>query len=227
MKKQLLIFCLPLLGLLIPETARTQSCSTTTTPQMTVMSGLTANIMSTDPFTIHICTNAIAYDTLGGGSHEYHMEPGSALYIRLNNTTFVYMQQSAYLDHFNDNGTLMISYEAGATIVNHSGPMFPPCPSVTFPPATCLMSIDDLVSKTGLNLYPNPAVNELHLLYKGSSGELKAEITDLLGRVVDVLTLEANKPATYSTAKLQEAVYFVTVKKDGQIVEKKKLMVVR
>jgi len=225
---QRLLFFFAVTWFMLSPAQLSAQCITTSAPQFTVLSGQTAVITPGHPNIIHVCGNAVAYDTLGNSvGREYHLDPGSALYIRLDSATTVFMKSTALLDHYNDPSTIAINYEVSSTIANVISSLLNLCPLITFPQAICTMGVDEFSMQRGLHLYPNPTVNELHLFYNGNAGEMKAEITDLLGRVVDELTLEANKPATYSTAKLQEAVYFVTLKKDGRIVEKKKLMVVR
>ena len=68
----------------------------------------------------------------------------------------------------------------------------------------------------GLNIFPNPVINQLHISMKGNIRSV--EILDMSGRLV----LNSNKNLkTLDVSNLSSGIYFLNVVGDGQVMTKK------
>jgi len=69
--------------------------------------------------------------------------------------------------------------------------------------STVVKSDDDVV------LYPNPAINEVNLLYNASAGVKNIAVYNLIGRVMNVYRVSANNSAKLDVSNLPSGIYFV------------------
>jgi uncharacterized protein involved in tolerance to divalent cations/photosystem II stability/assembly factor-like uncharacterized protein len=78
-------------------------------------------------------------------------------------------------------------------------------------------------------LYPNPAYDNVTLLFKSVDSYLSAkiEIRDVTGKLIDVLNVKANTLQNYSTDKLTNSIYFATLYIDGKLIKQQKLVLVK
>lgn len=78
-------------------------------------------------------------------------------------------------------------------------------------------------------LYPNPASDNVTLLFKSAENSKTAtiEIRDVTGKLVDVLNINANTLQNYSTGKLTNSFYFATLYIDGKLIKQQKLVLVK
>lgn len=200
-------------------------CSTTNAPQQTVMSGQIAVIPFNSPFVIHICSNAVAYDTLGSNGHEYHIDSGGQLHIKMNSTTTVYLKSGAYVNHYNDPGTLIYWAEPGATVLNVTGPPYPPCSTVSFPSSVCTtLGVTEQSAAAGINAFPNPADASIQLVNNATTaGELL--LTDVTGRMITATVLPANATTALDVTAVPAGIYFLVTRLNGEVVKQEKLVI--
>lgn len=78
-------------------------------------------------------------------------------------------------------------------------------------------------------LYPNPAYDNVTLLFKSTenSTSAKVEIRDVTGKLIDVININANSLQNYSTNKLTNSIYFATLYIDGKLIKQQKLVLVK
>jgi uncharacterized protein involved in tolerance to divalent cations len=78
-------------------------------------------------------------------------------------------------------------------------------------------------------LYPNPASDNVTLLFKSAENSKTAtiEIRDVTGKLVDVLNINANTLQNYSTGKLTNSFYFATLYIDGKLIKQQKLVLIK
>ncbi len=80
----------------------------------------------------------------------------------------------------------------------------------------------------GLTIYPNPATDELNIVFNDStitSGTV--EIHDLIGRLIEQVTLKVNEPYNYNTSLLPRSIYSVSLYVDDKLIENKKLVLIK
>lgn len=224
MKTQLRSILSGIALLAVPVAAGAQ-CSTTNVPQQTVMSGQTAVIPFSSPFVIHICSNAIAYDTTGSNGHEYHIDSGGQLHIKMNSTTTVYLKSGAYVNHYNDPGTLIYWAEPGATVLNVTGPPYPPCPTVSFPSSVCTtLGVTEQAAASGVTAFPNPAAATVQLVNNAATA-YELLLTDVTGRTLKTTVLPANTKSELDVAAIPAGVYLLVTRLNGTAVKQEKLVV--
>lgn len=200
-------------------------CSTTNVPQQTVMSGQTAVITMNNPFVIHICSNAIAYDTLGSSGHEYHIDSGGQLHIKMNSTTTVYLKTGAYVNHYNDPGTLIYWAEPGATVLNVTGPPYPPCSTVSFPSSVCTtLGVTEQAAASGITAFPNPADATVQLVNNEATA-YELLLTDVTGRILKTTVLPANTKSEFDVAAIPAGMYVLVTRLNGIAVKQEKLVI--
>jgi hypothetical protein len=200
-------------------------CSTTNAPQQTVMSGQTAQITMNNPFVIHICSNAVAYDTLGSSGHEYHIDSGGQLHIRMNSTTTVYLKSGAYVNHYNDPGTLIYWAEPGATVLNVTGPPYPPCSTVSFPSSVCTtLGVTEQTAAAGITAFPNPADANVQLVNNATTAS-ELQLTDVTGRMITATVIPANTTAVLDVSAIPAGIYFLVTRLNGEVVKQEKLVI--
>ena len=79
-----------------------------------------------------------------------------------------------------------------------------------------------------LSAWPNPTNDELNLELDQSINEGRIEIVDMAGRVWQSRPWPANdSKMTLSTAMLPEGIYGIAFRQDGQVVVRRKVVVVR
>lgn len=224
MKKQLRILFTGLVLATASAEAGAQ-CTTSNVPQQTVMSGQTAVITMNNPFVIHICSNAIAYDTLGSNGHEYHIDSGGQLHIKMNSTTTVYLKSGAYVNHYNDPGTLIYWAEPGATVLNVTGPPYPPCTAVTFPSSVCTtLVVTEQAAASGITAFPNPAAETVQLVNNAATA-YELLLTDITGRTLKTMVLPANTKSELDVVSIPAGVYVLVTRLNGAAVKQEKLVV--
>lgn len=78
-------------------------------------------------------------------------------------------------------------------------------------------------------LFPNPASDNVTLLFKSAESSKMAaiQIHDVTGKLIDILTINANTLQNYSTNKLTNSIYFATLFIDGKIIKQQKLVLVK
>jgi len=83
--------------------------------------------------------------------------------------------------------------------------------------STVVKSSDDVV------LYPNPAINEVNLVYNANAGVKNIAVYDLIGKVVRVYRPTANNSAKLDVSSLASGVYFLRMMNaDGNVIATRK-----
>jgi hypothetical protein len=79
-----------------------------------------------------------------------------------------------------------------------------------------------------LSIYPNPATDELNIVFNDTLAlAATLEIHDLLGKLIEQVSLKSGIPYNYNTASLPKSVYMVSLYIDGKITENKKLVLIK
>jgi hypothetical protein len=89
--------------------------------------------------------------------------------------------------------------------------------------------IDELkVNNTYMQLYPNPANDEVNIIFNDTTAATATiEIHDLLGKLIEHVSLKSGVPFNYNAAFLPKSVYMVSLYIDGELVENKKLVLIK
>ncbi len=87
-------------------------------------------------------------------------------------------------------------------------------------------SVDENEALTGLDIYPNPAVNQANIVYNLSNeAAVNIKVTDVSGKVILTENLGSQVAGQYTkninTAEMAEGVYFYTLTVDGEQTTKK------
>ncbi|MFY9310998.1 MAG: T9SS type A sorting domain-containing protein [Bacteroidia bacterium] len=83
-------------------------------------------------------------------------------------------------------------------------------------------------SASGLLIYPNPANDEVNIVFNDTTVTTAiVEIHDLLGRLIEHVSLKPGIPFKYDTKLLQKSVYMVSLYINGELVENKKLVLIK
>ena len=157
------------------------------------------------------CTRMIHVE--GGGIYE----AGPAAY------GFVYIKSGGTFDAHGNTSFFGVSYEAGATILNYTGPMTL-CPVVTFPPGLCTpTAINENNSTSLLSVYPNPCNDVLHL-DNNFSKDAKITIYDIAGKKVQEIVSFENE---INVSMLSPGMYTFNILVEGQKASYGKFAIVR
>ncbi|MFY9310414.1 MAG: T9SS type A sorting domain-containing protein [Bacteroidia bacterium] len=93
---------------------------------------------------------------------------------------------------------------------------------------TDMVSEQAIEPKSGLLIYPNPANNEVNIVFNDTTVVIAVvEIHDLLGRLIEHVSLKSGIPFKYDTQLLQKSIYMVSLYIDGEMVENKKLVLTK
>jgi hypothetical protein len=89
--------------------------------------------------------------------------------------------------------------------------------------------VEDLKQNLDVKLFPNPANNNATVSFSGNeleSGNMTLEVSDMLGKKQKEIQLAAaQKQVAINTESLKAGIYFVSIRKDGQVLRTSKLMV--
>jgi hypothetical protein len=92
---------------------------------------------------------------------------------------------------------------------------------LVIPPAPGAGVTDISAPQISLELYPNPATDELNIKY-GGADDVRISLCDMLGRQVAQIPAGKNgKVIRYNTAVLAKGLYLVRMEAEGQVVTKK------
>lgn len=87
--------------------------------------------------------------------------------------------------------------------------------------------INEKISKTSIQLYPNPATDKLTIVFNYSTTEATVEIRDIHGKLTERIPLKAGIPFTYNTAKLPRSTYAILLYINDELVENKKFVLIK
>lgn len=89
--------------------------------------------------------------------------------------------------------------------------------------------VEELKKNLELSMYPNPADQQATLTFNGNefeSGNMTIEVTDMLGKKQsEIQVAAAQKQVQLNTEALKSGIYFVSIRKDGQMIRSSKLVV--
>lgn len=83
-------------------------------------------------------------------------------------------------------------------------------------------------NRTNILLYPNPANEEINIVFNDiSHATALVEISDVHGRLIEHASLKSGMPFNYNVVSLPKSVYMVSLYIDGELVENKKLVLIK
>jgi len=89
--------------------------------------------------------------------------------------------------------------------------------------------VEELKKNLDVKLFPNPANNNATVLFSGNeleSGKMTLEVSDMLGKKQKEIQVAAGqKQVAINTESLKAGIYFVSIRKDGQVLRTSKLVV--
>ena len=88
----------------------------------------------------------------------------------------------------------------------------------------CILGIDDELSKTTFNIYPNPVNDILNIKVAELNSNSTITIFDIAGKMVLSSTLK-NGLNTMNVNSLNSGIYFYAIKQNNEIIETKKLII--
>jgi hypothetical protein len=156
----------------------------------TVGSTYTLNGSTTYPTqrAFYICQGEIITLQNRPGNDTFYVATGGKLIGSEPNVFRVILDGGATYDA-NNSGTATIYYETTSTISNFSGPMLPPCPSVTISMSligsgACGPTSVDMINGVAnlVSVFPNPATDRLNISIHNFYGNTSVKIYDMLGK---------------------------------------------
>jgi photosystem II stability/assembly factor-like uncharacterized protein len=86
----------------------------------------------------------------------------------------------------------------------------------------------ELENNESLNLYPNPANDQVNILLKSNvKGEYKFELRNIMGQLLISKTIQANSLDQIDLKDLPSAVYSVTLKQNNKMIKETKLVIMK
>ncbi len=89
--------------------------------------------------------------------------------------------------------------------------------------------VEELKKNLEVNMFPNPANELATLSFEGNeteAGNMIIEVTDMLGKTQkEIQVAAAQKQVDINTAEMRAGIYFVSIRKDGQVIRSSKLVV--
>lgn len=196
MKKQLLLLSL-LLSVFtlrgIAQCSVTPPASTFILSSFTVGSNYTLNGGTNYPIqrAFYICQGTTVTIQNRPGNDTFYVAPGAVLIGFEPNVFRVFVQGNGTYNATNS-GTAIIYYETGSIIQNFTGPMLPPCPSLTISMSligsgACGPTSVDMINGAAnlLSVFPNPASDALNIIIHNFYGNSSVKIYDMLGKEME------------------------------------------
>ncbi|NLA24780.1 MAG: PKD domain-containing protein [Bacteroidales bacterium] len=89
-------------------------------------------------------------------------------------------------------------------------------------PVACLVDIEDIMINTKINIYPNPASDQVNIdLSEFNYRNANIDILDITGKVIHNKKLEANESYSFSVSNFGAGLYFIQITADGKRITKK------
>lgn len=200
-----------------------QCASSASTYDLTVTGNIVLGPTSSSFFMGIICAGGRLMDSANCCTRMVHIEAGGIYEAGPAAYAFVYIKNGGTFDAHGNNSFFGVYYEAGATILNYSGPMTL-CPVVTFPPGACTPTgIIENNSTVYTSVYPNPCNDVLHL-ENNFSKDAAITIYDITGKIVMEYYIIINN---ISVSDLSEGMYTFAIEVDGNKVSYGKFAIVR
>ncbi len=135
----------------------------------------------------------------------------------------VYIKSGGTFDAHGNTMFFGVNYEAGATILNYTGPMNL-CPVVSFPPGLCIPTgITETAPVLSSSVYPNPC-NDVFYLENTFSKKAVISIYDISGKNTMEISSIENK---INVSTLSPGMYTFSISVEGEKVSYGKFAIVR
>jgi len=176
MKKILLVI---LILVTLNYTKSPAQCNGLTSYDLTV-SSVTVQHPSSPSFTSAVvCPGAILIDSTNCCTRYIHIMPGGTYEIGGTAYAFVLVKNGGTFNANNSTMVFGLSYEAGATILNYSGPSTL-CPAITFVPSSCTTEMEENDKNNFGNVFYNTINQSLEVKDIKENSELF--VYDVLGK---------------------------------------------
>ncbi len=200
-------------------TSVAQCASSVSSYDLTVSTNMVLHPTGSSYFMIAICPGAVLLDSMMCCTRFIHIPGGAVYQAGPMAYGIVYIQSGGTFDAQNFGGSFSVYYEAGANILNFTGPAIL-CSSVSFPPMLCVAtSTNEINMEETMAIYPNPTTNQLTV----NSEQLivkEIKLFNVLGK--EVFQSEIQTPKSEINLKgIDKGIYFVEIKTDVKIVKKK------
>ncbi|MBA3972409.1 MAG: T9SS type A sorting domain-containing protein [Bacteroidetes bacterium] len=203
------------------SSAFAQCTSSITFYDLTVSGNTVLGPSGTQFLSALICSGGRLMDSTSCCTRYVHIETGGTYEAGPNAYGYIYIKTGGTFDAHGNNSFFGVSYEAGATILNYTGPMSL-CAAVVFPAGSCAStSISDVGDQTNINAYPNPC-NDVLYLNKVPAGNPIISVYDIAGRKVMETLITGN---TIDVSPILSGIYSYRISLDGQTVSIGKLAV--
>lgn len=170
-----------------------------------------------------VCTGGRLMDSASCCTRMVHVESGGTYEAGPMAYGFVYIKNGGTFDAHGNTMFFGVSYEAGAIILNYTGPMTL-CTAVTFPPGACTpTAITENSPSVYTSVYPNPCTDVLHL-ENNFSKDASIKIYDITGKMVMESTAITND---ITVSSLSGGMYTFAITMEGQKVSYGKFAIVR
>jgi hypothetical protein len=84
------------------------------------------------------------------------------------------------------------------------------------------------LSNLNFSIYPNPATEQLNIVFSASTETVATlQIHDIVGRLIELVTIKAGESYNYNTSSLPRSVYSVSLYIDDKLAENKKLVLIK
>lgn len=181
-----------------------QCTSSSTSYDLTVSSNIAIAPSGPSYNAAIICSGGHLIDSANCCTRFIHIESGGIYESGPNAYAFVFIKSGGTFDAHGNSSFFGVNYEAGAIILNYSGPITL-CGAVTFPAGSCSVTgISDQEIVSGVKAYPNPCVNLLHFETDFSKGAL-IMVYDIAGKKImesfeikNELNVSSLSPGMYS-----------------------------
>lgn len=220
MKKLLTLFSV----LILTCSATYGQCTSGATSYDLTVSGNVVIGPSGPSFTFAIiCAGGSLMDSAACCTRMVHIEGGGIYEAGPAAYGFVYIKSGGTFDAHGNNSFFGVNYEAGATILNYTGPMTL-CPSVSFPPGSCTPTgISEQVDNMSLKVYPNPC-NQYLSFENSFLKDAVITIYDITGKKMMELSSVENK---INVSSLTPGMYTFSISGEGEKVVYRKFAIVR
>ena len=197
----------------------------------TVGTNYTLNGTTTYPTqkAFYICQGTTVTIQNRAGMDTFYVSPGGALIGFEANAFTVYIKNGASYNATNS-ATAAPWQELGSTLLNYTGPPYPPCSVMTLNmsqigPNACTTTdvVEQSNWKGNVLLFPNPAENEIGVNSYVGSADLTITIYDVIG---NVLIEKADLPnqTKLDISSLAKGIYFLRVMNGNEIVGTEKFV---
>ena len=213
-------------------------CSITPNASTFIMSPLTVGYNYTLQGTLnypasrafYICQGTVLTIQNRTGNDTFYIATGAKLIGTEAGPFRVFLKTSATYDA-TGGSTATIYYETGSNIVNFTGPLLPPCPSLTISlsvigPNVCTTTTgiaEHSNLKGNIFVFPNPTQNEIAINSFVTATNLTLIVYDMIGNIV-LQHMAVSNQAKLDISPLSKGIYFLHVLNGNEIVGTEKFI---